>query len=681
MARFEFLSTMLYIKMVLVGVFPFRFHKSTLKLDCNNPLLCYSLVVAVAGPSVRFGIYVTVFLKAYTNINVVFLYAVFMAFVDLIIFIVPSCYLLWQRYSVKQAYDLLVKLYQFPLLVDMFPIELWFRRCLFYNLMYETVHGVNMLLNVLLRTSVSDPDYYYMMPWAILSLLTKSAVSTIMYGSVQYVILLVVQFQELLQAVNNSSGPVQQEMLRQMHHGTGGYMEFYDHLWKASEMLNDLFGVPLLAYLSGALVHATSMYYILCSRMLMSWNFFSSNMLLLGGLEFVLANLEVMYLMKIVDTCGQIQKEKELRVSTFLVVYSIVLALGCTASYQGTQFLMSDARYLNGFKETYVNKAISAVQGQVVLQTFLSAVVRRYQKRYEIAHLIRQLFQLKKELFNTTELTQRWTKWRILRKITISQVIVTSSFVLAVRQVLMLGEENMIIDLLALCIFYYPKVNVICSVSLYYAVMMFLQNLHFALNERLKQLVLEHANGPTGGGGYVRTQHSVYIRSKLNYLADARYRIVACCTKTHELYQQMLLSCNFLCMTYIISQILYLHYRTQSDLSFIALGHEALTCLLCYFEVFCIAEACELVREQSIKTQKLLLRLNLNPMDHKLKQSQHRLLYSFQIEVFALQTLHQPLEFTACRMFTLDYTVLFSIAASVTNYLIILIQFEMAIGQ
>uniref|UniRef100_A0A6E8VXF1 Gustatory receptor n=1 Tax=Anopheles coluzzii TaxID=1518534 RepID=A0A6E8VXF1_ANOCL len=77
-------------------------------------------------------------------------------------------------------------------------------------------------------------------------------------------------------------------------------------------------------------------------------------------------------------------------------------------------------------------------------------------------------------------------------------------------------------------------------------------------------------------------------------------------------------------------------------------------------------------REESLKTQKLLLRLNLSPMDHKLKQS---------IEVFALQTLHQPIEFTACRMFTLDYTVLFSIAAAVTNYLIILIQFEMAIEQ
>uniref|UniRef100_A0A182STL5 Gustatory receptor n=1 Tax=Anopheles maculatus TaxID=74869 RepID=A0A182STL5_9DIPT len=271
------------------------------------------------------------------------------------------------------------------------------------------------------------------------------------------------------------------------------------------------------------------------------------------------------------------RKQKELRVSTFLVVYSIVLALGCTATYQGTQFLMSDTRFRNGFKETYVNKAISAVQGQVVLHTFLSAVVRRYQKRYEIAHLIRDLFQLRAELFNATELCQRWTKWRILRKITISQVIVTSSFVLAVLQVIELNEEDISSELMSLCIFYYPKVNVICSVSLYYAVMVFLQNLHFALNERLKQLVLEHANGPIDGRGYVRTQHSVYIRSKLNYLADARYRIVACCTKTHALYQQMLLSCNFLCMTYIISQ--------------------------------------------SVKTQKLLLRLNLNPMDHKLKQS------------------------------------------------------------
>uniref|UniRef100_A0A182LTZ2 Gustatory receptor n=1 Tax=Anopheles culicifacies TaxID=139723 RepID=A0A182LTZ2_9DIPT len=385
------------------------------------------------------------------------------------------------------------KLYRSPLLVDEeLSLKLWFRKCLLFNLFYECAYGVNILCNVFLPGSTGDPAYLQMLPWMILSQLTKSTV----------------------------------------------------------------------------------------------------------------------------------------------LLLIIVLALGCTVTYQSTQFLMSDTQYRNGFKETYVNKAISAVQGQVVLQTFLSAVVRRYQKRYEIAQLMRELFQLKQELFSATELSLRWIKWRILRKITISQFIVTSSFVLAILQVVELGEEDITNEVFSLCIFYYPKVNIICSVSLYYAVMMFLQNLHFALNERLKQVVLEHSNKPNNDmRGYVRTQHSVYIRSKLNYLADARYRIVACCTKTHELYQELLLSCNFLCMTFIISQ--------------------------------------------SQKTQKLLLRLNLNPMDHKLKQS---VLYT-DIEVFVLQTLHQPLEFTVCRMFTLDYTVLFSIAASVTNYLIILIQFEMAIEQ
>uniref|UniRef100_A0A8W7PJD0 Gustatory receptor n=1 Tax=Anopheles coluzzii TaxID=1518534 RepID=A0A8W7PJD0_ANOCL len=344
------------------------------------------------------------------------------------------------------------------------------------------------------------------------------------------------------------------------------------------------------------------------------------------------------------------RKRQELRVSTVLVVYSIVLAILCTFTYQSAQFLSSDMRYRNGIKESAVNKAIGAIQGQVVLQTFLSAVVRRYHKRYEIAQLMRDLFQLKRELFSATELSQRWIKGHILRKITISQLIVTSSFVLAVLAVLDAGEETAIgSELLSLCIFYYPKLTIICSVSLYYAVMLFQQNLHYALNERLKQLIVEHTGGLVDRArGYARLQHAVYVRSKLNYLADARCRIVACCTETHNLYQQMLLSCSFLCMTFIVTQLyhffelLYLHYRTRSELSFAALGHETFTCLLCYFEVYCIAEACELVREQSLKTQKLLLRLNLSPMDHKLKQS---------------------------------------IAAAVTNYLIILIQFEMAIEQ
>uniref|UniRef100_A0A182J5J0 Gustatory receptor n=1 Tax=Anopheles atroparvus TaxID=41427 RepID=A0A182J5J0_ANOAO len=352
------------------------------------------------------------------------------------------------------------------------------------------------------------------------------------------------------------------------------------------------------------------------------------------------------------------RKAKELRVSKILVVYSMLLAVGCTVLYQSTQFLLSSARYKGGIKLTSVNLVISAIQGQVVLQTFMSAAWQRYQKRYHVTTLLKELYHLKMELFSAIELGIRWMKLRILGKIMLSQLILTSSFMLAIVELVISDHENLEQELLLLCVFYYPKVAIVYSVSLHYAVMMYLQNLHYALNERMKHLLLEHASDSAENmKGYARTQHSVYMRSKLNHLSDARCRIANCCNKTHAFYEQLLLNCCFLCMTFIVSQlyhffeILYLSYRAQTSLSVPGLAHETLMCVLCFYELYSMMNACEMVREQSRKTQTLLLRLNVTKIDHKLKQS---------IEVFALQTLHQPIEFTASRMFTLDYTVLFS---------------------
>uniref|UniRef100_A0A182VUF9 Gustatory receptor n=1 Tax=Anopheles minimus TaxID=112268 RepID=A0A182VUF9_9DIPT len=381
MTLFTILTSLLYVKSVLTGVIPFRFHRSSLTLELNSALLCFCFLVAIAGPTIQFGIYVSMLIKAFKRINVTFSYAVFMSFGDVFIFIVPPCYLLTQQTNVKQLYEIMKKLYQSPVLVDEFPVKVWFRKCLLFNLSYECAYSVNILCNVFLPGGASDPAYLQMLPWMVLSLLTKSTVLLLLYGAVQYVMMVAVKLQKLLTTPNISMGPVQQENIRQLHLGKYGYMEFYELLWKASQSINALFGVPLLAYLSGAFIHAISIYYVVCYKMLVGWSRYSSHLLFLGGLEFIWTNFDLMYLIIIVGACGKI-------------------------------------------------------------------------------------------------------------------------------------------------------------------------------------------------------------------------------------------------------------------------------------------------REESRKTQKLLLRLNLNPMDHKLKQS---------IEVFVLQTLHQPLEFTACRMFTLDYTVLFSIAASVTNYLIILIQFEMAI--
>ncbi|XP_072744220.1 gustatory receptor for sugar taste 43a-like isoform X2 [Anoplolepis gracilipes] len=47
-----------------------------------------------------------------------------------------------------------------------------------------------------------------------------------------------------------------------------------------------------------------------------------------------------------------------------------------------------------------------------------------------------------------------------------------------------------------------------------------------------------------------------------------------------------------------------------------------------------------------------------------------------QLEIFSLQLLHRPLEFSACGLFTVDRTLVTSIAGAVTTYLVILIQFQ-----
>ncbi|XP_029179006.1 gustatory receptor for sugar taste 43a-like [Nylanderia fulva] len=49
-----------------------------------------------------------------------------------------------------------------------------------------------------------------------------------------------------------------------------------------------------------------------------------------------------------------------------------------------------------------------------------------------------------------------------------------------------------------------------------------------------------------------------------------------------------------------------------------------------------------------------------------------------QLEIFSLQLLHRPLEFSACGLFTLDRSLVTSIAGAVTTYLVILMQFQQA---
>ncbi|KAG8270597.1 gustatory receptor [Homalodisca vitripennis] len=48
-----------------------------------------------------------------------------------------------------------------------------------------------------------------------------------------------------------------------------------------------------------------------------------------------------------------------------------------------------------------------------------------------------------------------------------------------------------------------------------------------------------------------------------------------------------------------------------------------------------------------------------------------------QLKNFSLQRLHQKLKMNACGLFTIDFTLLFEVAITITNHLVILIQFKM----
>lgn len=70
--------------------------------------------------------------------------------------------------------------------------------------------------------------------------------------------------------------------------------------------------------------------------------------------------------------------------------------------------------------------------------------------------------------------------------------------------------------------------------------------------------------------------------------------------------------------------------------------------------------------------QSMRTALVLHKMDFDVENRQQVLF----MEQFSLQLLNQKIHFTAFGFFTIDYSLLFTIIAAITTYLIVLIQFH-----
>uniref|UniRef100_A0A182TYE6 Gustatory receptor n=1 Tax=Anopheles melas TaxID=34690 RepID=A0A182TYE6_9DIPT len=241
--------------MVLFGLVPFHFHRSTLTLELRRELLLYCCAIVMLGPTGRFYFYQTTLFRLHGEYIVAVYSALFIELWDVVLLIVPPCCLLYRHRQVRRLFELLVKLY----------------------------HNHT---------------------------LSKSIVLLIMYGSGQYLQMALVQLKDhLLLGVRRSTGPVQQEMLRQLHVRPAGWMQYYGQLWQVCEILNDLFGVPLITYFLMSLMHVTFICYVMLTKVMVEWHHFTAMENVLAGVEWMWTVFELLCLMRIVSTFARTREE------------------------------------------------------------------------------------------------------------------------------------------------------------------------------------------------------------------------------------------------------------------------------------------------------------------------------------------------------------------------------------
>ncbi|XP_024939267.1 gustatory receptor for sugar taste 43a isoform X2 [Cephus cinctus] len=99
------------------------------------------------------------------------------------------------------------------------------------------------------------------------------------------------------------------------------------------------------------------------------------------------------------------------------------------------------------------------------------------------------------------------------------------------------------------------------------------------------------------------------------------------------------------------------------------LATQCLWCVLHIGRMFIIVQPCYEASTKAKTTAVIVSQLLSWNLDSDIRK---------QLEIFSLQLLHRPIDFSACGLFSLDRSLVTSIVGSVTTYLVILIQFQKA---
>ncbi|XP_047352202.1 gustatory receptor for sugar taste 43a-like isoform X1 [Vespa velutina] len=121
------------------------------------------------------------------------------------------------------------------------------------------------------------------------------------------------------------------------------------------------------------------------------------------------------------------------------------------------------------------------------------------------------------------------------------------------------------------------------------------------------------------------------------------------------------------CLLHLIITPYFLIDEVNGNRQWLSIIDQTLWCILHVTRMLIIIQPTYSTTIQAQKTAVLVSQLLSSNPDVECRK---------HLEVFSLQILHRPLDFTACGLFSLDRSLVTSIAGAVTTYLVILIQFQ-----
>ncbi|XP_076652990.1 gustatory receptor for sugar taste 43a [Halictus rubicundus] len=123
------------------------------------------------------------------------------------------------------------------------------------------------------------------------------------------------------------------------------------------------------------------------------------------------------------------------------------------------------------------------------------------------------------------------------------------------------------------------------------------------------------------------------------------------------------------CLLHLVIAPYFLILQAAEEHEWIFLAVQGMWCIFHVARMLIIVQPSYWTVVEGKKTAVIVSQLLSSSFDANARQ---------QLEVFSLQLLHRPLEFSVCGLFSLDRTLITSIAGAVTTYLVILIQFQNA---